>query len=215
MNYVYILNNIVFYMNLLWYGGIDHSFFQLIRIKRNVVEVNATIKVIWTPWTTYLQYIGDNSHHDVATIDGKNTLRPREYYYRQWEVQKVRHKTNSSFWRIKTGMVWHRDYSGYPDKKLPWTRQTNAQPDCSKSSRQVIPIKNYHGQDQPMLNQIVLNPVVEVEFKESFISLFCSRSRVFLERETSWSGYMSVNADGQLGENRSFVLKFSSKIVSS
>ena len=66
-----------------------------------------------------------------------------------------------------------------------------------------MPIKNYHAPDELALYQIVLHPVVEVQFKESFINLFCSCSSVFLERRTSWSGYMSVNADGQpIGKSR-------------
>ena len=64
-------------------------------------------------------------------------------------------------------------------------------------STQVNPIKYYHAPDKPAFHQIVLHPVAEVQFKESFINLFCSCSCSFLEKRTSWSGYISVNADCQ------------------
>ena len=74
-------------------------------------------------------------------------------------------------------------------------------------STQDIPIKNYLAPDKPVLNQIVLHPVVEVQFKASFINPLWNCSSVFLERRTSWSGYMGVNADGQpLGKSVLFNL---------
>ena len=50
-----------------------HFSFQLIRFKQNVVQHDITTEVICPPGTTYLQYVGDNTDHDTATIDGKNT----------------------------------------------------------------------------------------------------------------------------------------------
>ena len=58
-------------------------------------------------------------------------------------------------------------------------------------------MQNYHAPDKPALNQVALRPVVEEQFKASFINLLRSCSRVFLEKRTSWSGYMCVKADAQ------------------
>ena len=74
------------------------------------------------------------------------------------------------------------------DKKQRWS---------DIQSTQGISIQNYHAPDKPALNQVVLQPVVEEQFKASFINLLWSCSRVFLEKRTSWSGYMSVKADAQ------------------
>ena len=49
----------------------DHSSFQLIRFKKNVVQPDASTEVICPPGTTYLQYVGDNIDHDIGTIDDK------------------------------------------------------------------------------------------------------------------------------------------------
>ena len=58
-------------------------------------------------------------------------------------------------------------------------------------------IQNYHAPGKPALNQVVLCPVVEEQFKASFINHLWSWSRIFLEKQTSWSGYLSVKADAQ------------------
>ena len=50
-----------------------HSLFLLITFKQHVVQHDATTKVICTPGTSYLQYVGDNTDHDIATLDGNNT----------------------------------------------------------------------------------------------------------------------------------------------
>ena len=62
---------------------------------------------------------------------------------------------------------------------------------------QGILIQNHHAPDKPALNQVVLRPVVEEQFKVSFINLLWGCCRVFLEKRASWSGYMSVIADAQ------------------
>ena len=74
------------------------------------------------------------------------------------------------------------------DKKQCWS---------DIQSTQGIPIQNYHAKDKPALNQVVLRPVVEEQLKGFFINLLWSCSRLFLEKRTTWSGYMSVKADVQ------------------
>ena len=147
--------------------------FQLIRFKQNIVQHDITTEVICPPGTTYLQYVGDNTDHDTATTDDKNT-----------------HHGLGSI-AIAKGKFSNFDTRRTPlprDKKQRWS---------DIQSTQGIPIQNYHAPDKPALNQVVLRPVVEEQFKASFINLLWSCSRVFLEKRASWSGYMSVKADAQ------------------
>ena len=120
-----------------------------------------------------MQYVGDNTDHDTATIDGKNT-----------------HHGLGSI-AIANGKFSNFDTRRNPLPRDKKQRQSDIQ------STQAIPIENYHAPDKPILNQVVLPPVVEEQFKASFINLLWSCSRVFLEKRTSWSGYMSVKADVQ------------------
>ena len=46
--------------------------FQAIRYKQNNVKHDATEEVICPYETTFLQFVGDNTDHDLATVDGKN-----------------------------------------------------------------------------------------------------------------------------------------------
>ena len=145
------------------------SFFQLIRFKRNV-HYDATTEVICPPGTTCFQYVGDNTDYNVSTIDGNHGVA----------------SIAIANWRFSNLDTRQTPLPG--EKIQVWS---------DIESTQVILIKNYHAPDKPSLNQIFLHPVVEVKFKEPFINLFCSFSDTFLERRTSWLGYMSVNADGQ------------------
>lgn len=48
--------------------------FQLIRFKQNIVK-HDTIEEILCPYeTAFLQYVGDNTDHDLATVDGKTCI---------------------------------------------------------------------------------------------------------------------------------------------
>ena len=120
-----------------------------------------------------MQYVGDNTDHNTATIDGKNT------HHGFGSTAKV----NGKFSNFDT-----RPTPLPRDKKQCWS---------DIQSTQGIQIQNYHAPDKPTLNRVVLRPVVEEEFKASFINLLWSCSCVLLEKGTSWSGYMSVKADVQ------------------
>ena len=120
-----------------------------------------------------MQYVGDNTDHDTATIDDKNT-----------------HHGLGSI-AIANGKFSNFDTRRNPLPRDKKQRQSDIQ------STQAIPIENYHAPDKPILNQVVLPPVVEEQFKASSINLLWSCSRVLFEKRTSWSGYMSVKADVQ------------------
>ena len=120
-----------------------------------------------------MQYVGDNTDHDIATTNDENT-----------------HQGLGSI-AIAGGK-----FSNLDTRQTPLPREKNID-GLKIESTQDISIKEYFAPDRPVLNQIVLHPVVEVQFKASFVNPFWSCSGVFLERRASGSGYMSVNADGQ------------------
>ena len=148
--------------------------FQLIRFKQNIVQHDITTEVICPPGTTYLQYVGDNTDHNTTTIDGTNT--------------------HHDFGGIA---IANGKFSNYDTRRIPLPRDKKQRWSDTQST-QGIPIQNYHAPDKPALNQVVLRPVAEEQFKASFINLLWSCSREFLQKWTSWSGYISVKADAQL-----------------
>ena len=46
--------------------------FQVIKYKQNIVKHDTTKEVICPYEITFLQFVGDNTDHDLATVDGKN-----------------------------------------------------------------------------------------------------------------------------------------------
>ena len=148
--------------------------FQLIRFKQNIVQHDKTTEVICPSGTTYLQYVGDNTDHDTATIDGKNT----------------RHGLGSI-------AIANRKFSNVDTRRIPLPRDKKK---CWSEiqSTQGIPMQNYHEPDKPALNQVILRPVIVEQLKVSFVNLLWSCSRIFLEKRTSWSGYMSVKANAKI-----------------
>ena len=113
-----------------------HSFFQLIRFKRNVVQHAATTEVICPPGTTYLQYVGDNSHHDVATIDGKTTyITVLAALLLPMGVSESQTQDKLLFLGNKNRDCLTSSLLKLSGKKLPCARQTSTQPGCSKFSR--------------------------------------------------------------------------------
>ena len=115
-----------------------------------------------------MQYVGDNTDHDTATIDGNNT-----------------HHGLGSI------AIANGKFSNFDTRRTPLPRDKKQRWSDIQSTRGT-PIQNYHAPDKPALNQVALRPVVEEQFKASLISLVWSCSRVFLEKRTGWSGYMSV-----------------------
>ena len=45
--------------------------YYLIRFKQYVVEDQSTAQVIYPPETTFLQFVGDSTDHNITTINGK------------------------------------------------------------------------------------------------------------------------------------------------
>ena len=120
-----------------------------------------------------MQYAGNNTDHDATTIDGKDTHHG-----------------------LGTIAIANEKFSNFDTRRTPLSRNKK-QRWSDIQSTQGIPIQNYHAPDKPALNQVVLRPVVKEQFKASFINLLWSYFRVFLEKRTSWSGYMSVKVDAQ------------------
>ena len=45
----------------------------MVRYKQNVVKHDKTDEIICPEGTSFLQFVSDNTDHDLATLDGKNT----------------------------------------------------------------------------------------------------------------------------------------------
>ena len=53
--------------------GFAVSYDEVIRFKQNIVAHDSVDEVVCPLGTTFMQYVGDNTDHDIATVDGKNT----------------------------------------------------------------------------------------------------------------------------------------------
>eukprot|EP00794_Sanderia_malayensis_P002755 gene2755-3185_t len=53
--------------------GFAVSYDEVIRFKQNVVKHDVSEKIICPEGTSFLQFVADNTDHDLATPDGKNT----------------------------------------------------------------------------------------------------------------------------------------------
>ena len=47
--------------------------FKVIRYKQNVVKHDKTDEIICLDGASFLQFVSDNTDHDLATLDGQNT----------------------------------------------------------------------------------------------------------------------------------------------
>ena len=48
-------------------------YFKVIRYKQNVVKHDKTDEIICPNGASFLQFVSDNTDHDLATLDGQNT----------------------------------------------------------------------------------------------------------------------------------------------
>ena len=151
---------------------------QLIRFKQNIVKHDTIEEVICPQETAFLQYVGDNTDHDLATVDGKNT------HHGLGSIAIA----NGKFSDRKIGRA------AVPrDKKENWSDIT---------SNQGIPIKPYHPPDKTSLKQAILTPIIPEKLKYSFVNILWTCAHVFKEKCPSWSGYMStVNTDQTLAKS--------------
>ncbi|XP_065650661.1 uncharacterized protein LOC136078782 [Hydra vulgaris] len=53
--------------------GFASSYDEVIRYKQNIVKHDKINDILCPEGTTSIQFVGDNTDHDLATIDGKNT----------------------------------------------------------------------------------------------------------------------------------------------
>ena len=81
-----------------------------------------------------MQYVGDNTNHDITAIDGKNT--------------------HHGFGNIA---VANGKFSNFDTRQTPLPRDEK-QCWSDIQSTQGIPIQNCHEPDKPPLNQVVLRP---------------------------------------------------------
>ena len=48
-------------------------YFKVIRYKQNIVKHDKTDEIICPDGASFLQFVSDNTDHDLATLDGQNT----------------------------------------------------------------------------------------------------------------------------------------------
>ena len=149
------------------YSNDQDFLLKVMRFKQNVIKHDRTEEIICPHETAFLQYVGDNTDHNLATLDGKNT-----------------HHGLGSI-AIANGQFSHRKFgrTAVPrDKKENWSEiQFN----------QGIPIKTYHPPDKLALKQTILTPIKPEKFSHSFINIVWACSHIFNKQCPSWSGYMS------------------------
>jgi 5'-3' exonuclease len=128
--------------------------------------------------TELLQFVGDNTDHDLATVDGK----------------KTHHGLGSI--AIANGK--------FPAKKIarasvPRDRKENW---SDLVSNEGIPIKPYHPPDKTALKKTILKPISSKKFSHCFTNLLWTCAHVFTKQCPSWSGYMStIVTDQHLGKS--------------
>ena len=59
--------------NVLSKIGYAVSYDEVIRFKQNVLQYDDADEVAHAYGTSFIQHVGDNTDHDINTIDGKNT----------------------------------------------------------------------------------------------------------------------------------------------
>lgn len=125
--------------------------------------------------TSFLQFVSDNSDHDLATLDGKNT------HHGLGSIAIA----NGNFSNVQ------RCYSKVPrDKKLNWK-------DVNFNTG--IPIHQYIEPDMPALLKTTLLPIPEELLKKHrFVDILWNMSYHFKNPCPSWSGYMSSKANNPM-----------------
>lgn len=137
------------------------------RYKQNVVKHDDINSVMCPLETEFLQYVGDNTDHDIATVDGKNT------HHGLGAIAIANGKFSNT--RI------HR--TALPrDKKQNWTDIT---------SNTGIEVKQYDPPGIPVLKKTVMEPVIHEMFHYYFLDILWNCAYIFNTQTPNWSGYMS------------------------
>ena len=127
---------------------------------------DTTERVICPYETTFLQFVGDNTDHDLATVDGKNT------HHGLGSIAIPKGKfSNSKFIRQAISR----------DKKQNWS---------DIASNKGIEIKQYNSLDVPALGRTVMRPVIQSILHDCSIDILWNFARVFNKSCLNWSGYM-------------------------
>ena len=141
--------------------------FQVIRYKQNIVKHDATEEVICPYETTFLQFAGDNTDHDLATVDEKNTY----------------HGVSSS--ALTNGKFSNSKFIPHAisrDKKQNWS---------DIASNKGIEIKQYNSSDVPALASTIMRPASQSILHDCSIDILWNCAHLFNKSFPNWSGYMS------------------------
>ena len=111
---------------------------QVVRYKQNVLKHDDTEEIMYPKGTSLLQFVSDNTDHDIATLDGKNT-------HHGLDSIAV---ANGCFDNVSV----HRQRIPV-DKNRAWS---------NIKSNEGIKTMQYMPPDTPALNKAVLKPMVQV-----------------------------------------------------
>ena len=142
----------------------------------NVVTHDSIDDDLCPEGTSFLQFVGDNTDHDLATIDGKNT------HHGLGAIAIANGKFND-----KTP---HR-------RPVPRDKRENW---ANVASNEGIPILEYQYPDKSALKSVCLKELSKEKFNASFTNLIWNCAHVFQKQCPNWSGYMSLKTNGTLKE---------------
>ena len=111
---------------------------QFVRYNQNVLKHDDTEEIMYPEGKSFLQFASDNTDHDIATLDGKNT------HHGLGSIAVA----NGCFDNVSV----HRQRIPR-NKKGAWS---------DKKSNEGIKIMQYKPPDTPVLNKTVLKPMVQV-----------------------------------------------------
>ena len=124
-------------------------------------------EVICPQHTSCLMFVGDNTDHDLATLDGKNT-------HHGLGCIAI---ANGTFGK---NIVLRKRLPR--EEKVPWSEV---------EGNDGISIKSYNVPTKSSLKETLLVPLEIEEFSHSLTNVVCGISRLITEGSANWAGYMS------------------------
>ena len=149
--------------------GFASSYDEIVRFKQNIVSCEKADDIVMYQSDMFLQYVGDNTDHNMDTIDGKNT------HHGLGSIIIA----NGSF---GTKPLLRKDVPR--NKKLNWSAVQN---------NEGIPILEYTQQTVATLKTTVFQDLPSLEaFQPNHADLLWVCTKLLKENVPQWSGFMST-----------------------
>ncbi|XP_065674292.1 uncharacterized protein LOC136091193 [Hydra vulgaris] len=153
--------------------GFASSYDEVIRYKQNIVKHDKINDILCPEGTTSIKFVGDNTDHDLATIDGKNT-----------------HHGLGSISIANGNFIENSNKKRLPrDKKDYWSNIN-----CDNQ----ITISQFYSSDVPVLSQIKFQEFTKVTLKPNLVDILWNMSHIFELQCPSWAAYMSRQVNNVL-----------------